>query len=250
MYKCDWKNLYKTDNFVHQHLRESSRYKKPLRKEKLLENNKNRNLFDYVQCEIEVPEKLWENLPVFPPILKNINDDRGEIGPLMEDYVEKKGLLTHPTRMLKSSCFMEIGKIITPLMLYYLKVGAALPKIYSFVQHTLIRCFSNILQSAANVRGDKLENPCSRVVAEAIELPANRFYVYQLKGWNQYTVTNYLSEGKAFRAINNKMFERMGFIRKDLHEVQLVNLHFEINEPTFVGFLIQQLGKQSAKVPS
>ena len=51
-------------------------------------------------------------------------------------------------------------------MLYYLKFEAALPKIYKFVQHTP-------LQSAANVRVDEDENPCSSVVAEAMEAPAS-----------------------------------------------------------------------------
>ena len=47
MYECDWWKVYKTDNIVKLHVRESFPYKMLLREETLLENIKSGNLFGY-----------------------------------------------------------------------------------------------------------------------------------------------------------------------------------------------------------
>ena len=51
-----------------------------------------RNLFGYVQCDIEVPENLREAVANFPPIFRNINVGRDDIGPYMKKkFREKRG---------------------------------------------------------------------------------------------------------------------------------------------------------------
>ena len=116
MYECDWWNMYQTDNIIKQHLLESSLNKMPLRDERLLENIKSGNLFGYVQCDIEVPEKLREAFVNFPPIFKKTHFGSEDTGPFVKEYAGKKGFLTQ----LTSSYFLENGTIITPLLLSYL----------------------------------------------------------------------------------------------------------------------------------
>ena len=77
-------------------------------------------MFGYVQCEIEVPEVMRKKFANFPPIFKNANVERHNIGSMMKDYAEKKGLLCQPRKMLISSCFLENGTLITSLLLFYL----------------------------------------------------------------------------------------------------------------------------------
>ena len=80
MWECEWLNLYKTTPCVKEHLRESFPYKRPLKDETLLEQMKSGKLFRYVQCDIEVPEELKKKLANFPPIFKNTNVGRHNIG--------------------------------------------------------------------------------------------------------------------------------------------------------------------------
>ena len=80
MYKCDWWKKYKTNNTVKQHLRESFRYKTPLREQSFLETIKSGSLFGCVQCDIEVPENIREVFANFPPIFNNVNVGRNDIG--------------------------------------------------------------------------------------------------------------------------------------------------------------------------
>ena len=70
-------------------MRESFPYKRPLREESLLEQIRSGKLFGYVQCNIEVPDELKKYLANFPPIFKNTNVGRHDIGLLMKDCAEK-----------------------------------------------------------------------------------------------------------------------------------------------------------------
>ena len=80
-------------------------------------------LFSYVQCDIKVPDHLREQFADFQPFFKNKNVCRHDIGPLMQEYAEKKGLLSQPRRMLNSSLELTIVTTITPLLLIYLELG-------------------------------------------------------------------------------------------------------------------------------
>ena len=84
-------------------MRESFPYKRPLRKETLLEQIRSGKLFGYVLCDIEVPEELKKKFAYFPPIFKNTNAGRHDIGLLMIDNAEKEGFLCQPRKMLISS---------------------------------------------------------------------------------------------------------------------------------------------------
>ena len=70
--------------------------------------------FGYVQCGLGVTEELCERFAIFPPIFKNCDVGREQIGKFMLEYAEKKALLK-PQRMLISSYKFNNGIVITPL---------------------------------------------------------------------------------------------------------------------------------------
>ena len=72
-----------------EHSREPFPYKRPLRKQRLLEQIRSGKLFCYVQCDIEVPEELKKILLVSHPLSKIKNVGWHDIGLLMQDYNEK-----------------------------------------------------------------------------------------------------------------------------------------------------------------
>ena len=134
MYECEWWQLYKTDSVVKQHLRDSFPYRLPLSEVRLLEKIKNGSLFGYVQCDIQVPPELRNDFANFPPIFKNVNVGREDIGSLMKNYAEQEGILSQPRRMLISSYSLENGTLITPLLLFYVSLGLVCTKIYRLVE--------------------------------------------------------------------------------------------------------------------
>ena len=102
---CSRQSLFK------QHLRKSSPHRMPLRAERILGNIISEWLLGYVQCDIELPENLWELFANFSHIFKINHFGRDDIGPFMNEYAEKERLLTQPRRMLIPSHISENGTI-------------------------------------------------------------------------------------------------------------------------------------------
>ena len=238
MWEFEWWRLYKTDAPVKSYLRAKFPYKLPLSEEQLLQRIIDGSFFGYVQCHIEVPEHLRDYFSNFPPIFKNAVVSRDDIGNLMKEYAEKEGIMPQPRRMLISSFILTNGTIITPLFLFYLKLGLVCRKIHRFVQYTPRKCFNNFVQSAVDARRQRDNNPNSSVVAENMKLLANSSYGYQIMDRSRHIVTKYLSDEKTHSAINSKLFKRLNHITDQLYEVELVNSEIEHKEPIIVGFFI------------
>ena len=190
-----------------------------------------------------MPEHLRDYFSKFPPIFKNTVVSREDIGNLMKEYAEKEGFMPQPKRMLRSSFILTNGTIITPLLLFYLKLGLVCRKIHRFVQYIPRKCFNSFVQSAVDARRQGDKNPNSRVVAETMQLLANSSYGYQIMDRSRHTVTKYLSDEKTHSAINCKLFKRLNHITNQLHEVELVKSEIEQREPIIVGFFILQYAK-------
>ena len=133
MWKCECWRLYKTTNTVKQHIREHFFYRCDIAAEQLLEEIEEAKLFGYVQCDIELPEKLRSKLVNLPLIFKKTLVSKSAIGDLMKNYAEEERLLSQPRKMLISSFTFQKGTLPTPLLLFYLQLGLVVTKIHRFV---------------------------------------------------------------------------------------------------------------------
>ena len=190
-----------------------------------------------------MPEHLRDYFTNFPPIFKKTVVSRDDIGNLIQEHAEKEGIMPQPRRMLKSSFILTNGTIITPLLLFYLKLGLVCRKIHRFVQYTPKKFFNNFVQSAVDARRQGDENTNSSVVAETMKLLANSSFGYQIMDRSRHAVTKYLSDGKTHSAINIRMVKRLSHITDQLYKVELVKSENELREPISVGFVILQYAK-------
>ena len=182
MWECEWWSLYKTDASVKSHLRENFPYKRSLNGKQLLQGIIDGQLFGYVQCDIEVPEHLRNYFSNFPPIFKNTVVSREDIGNLMGEYAEKENTMTRPKRRLISSFVLTNGTIITPLLLFYLKLGLVCKR------------FTGLFNTLPESFFDKFPN--FSVVVETMKLLVNSSYGYQIMDRRRHTVTKYLTDQK------------------------------------------------------
>ena len=235
--------VYETDASVKSHLQENFPYKRRLSEEQLLQGFIDGRLFGYVQCDIEVPQHLGSYFLNFHRIFKSTVVSREDIGTLMRESAEKEFVMAQPRRMLISSFVRTIGTIITPLLLFYLKLGIVCKKIHRFVQYTPRKCFNNFVQSAVAAHRQRDENPNSSVVAETMKPLANGYYGHQIMNRSRHTVTKYLTDEKTHSAINSKRFKRLNHLTDQFYEVELVKSDFEHREPIIVGFFILQYAK-------
>ena len=131
---------------VKQHIRGHFPYRYSLAAQQILEEIKKGKLFGYVQCDIEVPEKLRSKFNNFPPILRNTSVSKKDIGDLMKSYAEEERLLSPPRKMLISSFRLHNGTLLTPLLLFYLQLGLVCTKTTALLS-TLQRNVSAVLCS-------------------------------------------------------------------------------------------------------
>ena len=99
MWECEGWRLYKTNNNVKKHFRENFLYRRSLAAEELKEM-KNRKIFGYVQCYVEVPQILRAIFTFFPPVFKNTLANKNDICDLMKTYPEEEGILSQPRKLL------------------------------------------------------------------------------------------------------------------------------------------------------
>ena len=226
-----------------EHVRESFPYKLPLRLDQLLDKIKSGTLFGYVQCDIKVPDHLGKRYAIFPPVFKNTNVCRQDIGPLLLEYAARKGLMSTPWRMLPSSFELINGTTITALILFYLNLRLKCTKNCRFNEYTPAKCFNTSVQTGVNARRQGDENPNSSFVAETMKLLANSSFGYQITDRSRHSVFKHTNNEKKHAAINNKMFMSVGYINDQLYEVELAKSEMEYKEPILVGFFILRYAK-------
>ena len=212
LWECEWWRLYKTTNIVKQHIREHFPYRRSLAAEQRLEEVNEGKVFGYVRCDIEVPESLRSNFDNFLPIFKSTLASKNDIGELMKTYAEEEGIMSKPRKLLISSFTLQIGTLITPLLLFYLQLDLVCTKIHRFVEYTPKKSFSSFVQSAVDTRrqGDEISN--SSFVAETMKLLANSSYGFQIMDRSRHTVTKYLSDEKTHAAVNSKLFKKLDHV--------------------------------------
>ena len=115
-FKCYWivgvqmVETYKTTNSVKQHICEHFPCRRSLSAEQLLEERKTEKIFGYVQCDIEIPEKVRSKSDDISPIFKNSLASKYDVADLKGKYAEKKCCLNlekcwHPASHYKLEHF-------------------------------------------------------------------------------------------------------------------------------------------------
>ena len=102
-----------------------------------MEKIRDGSLYGSIQCDLVVQDELKAKFSNFPPIFKNTEVGRNDIGEFMQKYGIENDLLKHPQRMLISSFKLEKGSIITPLFNLNMELGLQCTKVYRFVQYLL-----------------------------------------------------------------------------------------------------------------
>ena len=170
MWECSWWDQFKNNVGLKNHVRTHFPFKRPLSTNSLVQNIRNEKMFGYVQCDLSVPDELKAKFSNFPPIYKNIDVYRNDIGEYMKTYAEENDLLKQSQRKLISSFKLTNGTLITPLFNFYLDLGLQCTKIHRFVQYTPHKVFNSFVQSVVDARPAGDENPLSGVVAETMKL--------------------------------------------------------------------------------
>ena len=158
IYQCQWDHLKTCNKQIKKFLKK--RKKNTLRKKTLkglsiseiCDLVQKEKIFGVVQCDIQVPETERADFHELPPIFKNVNISRKDIGGHMLKIAEDRGLLNQPRRSMISSFFGKEILLTTPLLKYYLDKKLTVTDIQMVVQYRPSRCFKKFQEKVSNDR--------------------------------------------------------------------------------------------------
>ena len=103
-------------------------------------------------CALRVPEELRERFSDVPPIFKNVEVGREDIGPHMKSFCERYGLLRKPRRTLIGSFNGQEVMLGTPLLRWYMEHGLHVHHIFEVIQFKPKACFASFSEKICQMR--------------------------------------------------------------------------------------------------
>ena len=210
----------------------------------ILDSIKKGELFGFVECDIRTPEHLKKQFAQLPPIFKNTEVSRDDIGNFMRDYCEKFNVLKHPSKLLISSYFAEKIVLITPLLKYYLELGLEVTHIHLVVEYESPEsCFSEFATKVSDARrlGDQSED--NDIVAQCFKLVGNSAYGKSIQDISKQSNIHYVDGILAGRLINKKLFKKCTKINDSLFQVELKKAVQVHSLPIHLGFFVYGYAK-------
>ena len=158
-----------------------------LREECFLEIVKSGSLFGNNECDIEVPKKLRKAIANFPPIFRNNNVGRDDIGPFIKDYA-KKGEWCRLRRMLISSYWKEEQSLHRCCFFVWICGW--------FARKLIVLCITiqwyvstTLLSLLVSTKGERYGNPNSSIMTDTMKILVNSSFGYQNMDWSRHSVT-------------------------------------------------------------
>ena len=136
---CEWKEIKRcraVAAFVREFCRPSNEGSYLMTQEQILAAVERGELFSMVECDIDVPEDRKEEFAEFPPIFKNTNVSKKDVGATMMQFAKEQGLMRQLQRMLISSFSGEKMLFVTPLLRWYLEKGLQVTNVTQVIQYT------------------------------------------------------------------------------------------------------------------
>ena len=247
MWGCQWAAMKRNHPEIREFLR--SRFGRPLDRKltlteaEILEAVQNDTLFGIVECDIHVPDPLKAHFSEMPPVFKNTEISREDIGPFMKAFAEDNNIMPKPRRSLIGSFFATKIMLATPLLKWYLAHGLEVPKIYQVVEYTPKRCFEPFGNAVSNARRAGDRDPDQAIIADTMKLVGNSSYGKTITNQERHRNVEYCSEMKASQLVNESYFRGLVSIDANTYEVEKCKKTIKLNLPSTIGFFVYQNAK-------
>jgi hypothetical protein len=202
-------------------------------------------LFGYVECDIKVPDHLYDHFSEMCPIFKNIDihGTKEVIGEHMNNYCIENNIPIKKSRKLIGSMKGDKILLYTPLLKWYLEHGLEITKFYQAITYTPKQCFKGIADNIANARraGDVDEDMA--IIAETMKLIGNALYGRTVMDKEKHTTTSFCGLDKISKRINDPHFKDLEELSDNRFEVMAGKHKIIMDTPIQIGCAVYQLAK-------
>ncbi|XP_038054119.1 uncharacterized protein LOC119726483 [Patiria miniata] len=247
MWECEWRQILSTEpgakQFVESH-RLPHHNRKTMNQREIINAVMDGSIFGLIECDIEVPEALRDDFAEMPPIFKNVDIDRADIGEHMRSYAEREGVMKTPRRSLIGSMFAKKILLATPLLQWYLNHGLEVLHIHEVIQYRPSACFKPFGEAVSDARRDGDSDPTKAIIADTMKLLGNSAYGKTVTNQEKHLQVKVCSSNEeATRLINNPNFRSLHTLDDELFEVELNKKSIRLGLPLQIGFCVYQYAK-------
>ena len=246
IYECEWMARVKTDqgvqSFIHTRQR-PLRKKRSLSVDQIVRAIREDTLFGVIECDIHVPEHLLDHFAEMPPIFKNCNVGKEDIGDHMRNFADEHGLLNQPRRTLIGSMKGEKIMLITPLLKWYLEHGLQITDVYEVIEYHPSACFLEFAETVVDARRQGDVDPSKAVVAETMKLIGNSAYGKTITNKEKFRNISICSDSEAPLLINSQHFRQLNQVGEDVCEVEMSKKSIKMDLPIQIGFFVYGYAK-------
>ncbi len=246
MWECDFNRLKRNDAKLSQFLAKRQRpldSKTNLTMTEIIDAIKSVKLYGCVECDIRVPDNLKPKFSEMPPIFKNTEISRNDIGDHMRKYAEKHGIMTTPRRSLILSMFGEKMLFATPLLQWYLAEGLEITRVYELADYTPVPCFSEFVDAVSDARRAGDSDPSKSIIADTMKLMGNSSYGKTITNKYRHRNIKIADSEQASSLVNEPLFRDLNDISEICYEVEMAKAKIKHDLPIQVGFFVYQYAK-------
>ena len=246
MWECEWERLKLRDPqlnvFVRDRQRPCDRYT-TMTEESILQAVMEDKLFGALEVDLHVPEILKGKFAEMPPVFKNVDVSRDDIGDHMQAYAEEKGIMNQKRRSLIGSMFGEKILIISPLLKWYVQHGLKVTQIHQVVEYTPSTTFKAFGEQISDARRAGDADPNKKIVAETKKLEGNSSYGKTVTNKERHRRVVFCDEKSASRVINNPFFRKCNQLSDTTFEIELSKKRIDLDLPSHIGCFVYQYAK-------
>ena len=242
MFECEWMAMKKNNPCIRAFLQDNdiSTFQTCLRgtvtTDIVLDKIRHGEFFGLTQCDIEVPEDLRPHFSEMPPIFKNVEVSKDDIGAHMHQYCENNKIMSQPRRTLIGSFFGKDILLTTPLLQWYLEHGLIVTDIQKVVEYRPQRCFEKFGETVSDARRQGDKNPDSSILSDTFKLLGNSSYGKTLEDLGRHRHIKYVSDSS--KLVNDPLFRKQTPLDDDLMEVEMGKGQIKWDLPLQIGFFV------------
>ena len=246
MWECDWRRMRRQDPELSQFVASMKRpcdgmYK--MNREEILKAIRQQWIFGVAEVDIRVPDHLKEKFAEMPPVFKNVEISRDDIGDHMREYAEEHDMMSRPRKSLIGSLFGEKIMIITPLLNWYLDHGLEVTRVYQVVEYTPSKAFQRSGEDISDARRAGDADPDKKILAETKKLEGNSMYGTTATNKEKHVDMVYCKEHNVGRYLVDPFFRRCNQLNEDTFEVEMSKKTIRLDLPLHIACFVYQYAK-------
>ncbi len=241
MWECQWLAMKRDEAIDCKHY-----WNKTWRtsEEKIIEAVRQGQLFGVVECDIRVPDDQKATFAEMPPIFKNVDVTKDDIGDYMKEFAEQHGIMTQPRRLLIGSMFGEKILLTTPYLKWCLDHGLQVTKIYQVIEWEGDDCFAKVGERISQARRDGDADSDKKALADMEKLLGNSYYGKTVTDKERHKQVLF-SNGETFvqNQVNQPLFHDLNPITDSVYEITMNKKVIRLDLPLQIGFFVYQYAK-------